>query len=82
MTTHVELYRALESTLGHEAAQMIADVVPPAGNLATREDIQRVLTEIQRAVTEIKSLEARIFRWGLAVMAPTWGALVALAIRG
>ncbi len=54
---------------------MIAEVVPPASNLATKEDIQRVLTGI-------KALEARMFRWGLAVMAPTWAALVAIAIRG
>ena len=75
MTTNVELYEALKPHVGTQAAQMIAEVVPAASNLATKEDIQIVLTEI-------KALEARIFRWGLAVMAPTWGALVALAIRG
>ncbi|MGH2759409.1 MAG: hypothetical protein ACRDKJ_07560 [Actinomycetota bacterium] len=73
--SHVELYQALEPHVGVEAAKMIADVVPPASNLATKQDIERVLAEI-------KALEARIFRWGLAVMAPTWGAMVALAIRG
>ena len=82
MARHVELYEALKPHVGQEAAQMIAEVVPPAANVATKEDIQRVLTETQRVLTEVKSLEARIFRWGLAVCAPMWGALVALAIRG
>lgn len=71
MATHVELYRALEPHVGKEAAQMIADVVPPGPNIATKEDIQ--------------ALRADIFRWGLTAVIPVWiavwGTLVALAVQ-
>ncbi len=71
MGTHVELYRALEPHVGQEAAQMIADVVPPAANVATKEDIQ--------------SLRADIFKWGLAAVLPVWiavwGTLVTLLLQ-
>ncbi len=65
VTTHVELYKALEPHVGDMAAQMIADMVPSADNIATKEDVQIV-------VGEIHALEARIFRWGLAAMIPLW----------
>ncbi len=67
MATHVELYRALEPHVGGEAAQLIADVVPPAANLATKEDIQ--------------ALRADIYKWGLAAVIPVWvGVLGTLAV--
>ncbi len=75
MTTHVELYRALEPHVGPQAAQMIADAVPPAADIATKEGIANV-------IAEIRSLEAKIFRWGLAMFAPVWGAMIAIVIRG
>jgi hypothetical protein len=66
----VELYEALKPHLGTEAAQMIAEVVPPAANLATREDIQ--------------ALRADIFRWGLLFFVPlwagVWGVLIVLVL--
>ena len=71
MATHVELYKALEPHVGQEAAQMIADAVPPAANIATKEDIQ--------------ALRGDIFKWGLAFFVPlwlgVWGTLAALAIQ-
>ena len=71
MATHVELYRALEPHVGKDAAQMIADVVPPAANVATKEDIQ--------------ALRADIFKWGLAAVIPlwiaVWGTLITLLIE-
>ena len=67
MATHVELYEALKPHLGTEAAQMIAEVVPPAANLATKEDIQ--------------ALRADIFRWGLTFFVPMWLAVIALVVE-
>ena len=67
MATHVELYRALEPHIGTEAAQMIADVVPPSANLATKEDIQ--------------ALRADLFRWGLTFFVPMWLAVIALVVE-
>ncbi len=67
VTTHVQLYEALKPHVGTEAAQMIADVVPPASNLATKEDIQ--------------SLRADLFRWGLTFFVPMWLAVIALVVE-
>ncbi len=70
MATHVELYRALQPHVGEDAAQMIADVVPPAANLATKEDVQ--------------ALRADLFKWGLSAVIPiwvgVWGSLVVLIL--
>ena len=70
VATHVELYEALKPHVGREAAQMIADVVPPVSNIATKEDIQ--------------ALRADIFKWGLAFFVPlwlgVWGTLIALLV--
>ncbi len=46
MTTNVELYEALKPHVGQEAAGMIAEVVPPARDLATKQDIAEVRKEI------------------------------------
>jgi hypothetical protein len=71
MTTHAQLYEALKPHVGADAARMIADVVPPASNLATKEDIH--------------ALRADIFRWGLAAVIPVWvavwGTLVAAVVQ-
>jgi hypothetical protein len=70
VATHVELYRALQPHVGEDAAQMIADVVPPAANLATKEDVQ--------------ALRADLFKWGLSAVIPiwvgVWGSLVVLIL--
>ena len=70
MTTHVELFRALEPVVGVEAAEMIAEVVPPAAELATKRDLQE--------------LRGDLFKWGLAAVIPiwvgVWGAFVTLLV--
>ena len=63
----VELYEALKLHIGREAAQMIAEVVPPAANIATKEDIQ--------------SLRADIFKWGLTFFVPMWATTIALVVE-
>jgi hypothetical protein len=49
---------------------MIAEVVPPARDLATKEDLQ--------------TLRADLFKWGLAAVIPiwvgVWGALITLLV--
>jgi hypothetical protein len=70
LATHVELFRALEPVVGAEAAEMIAEVVPPASDLMTKADLQE--------------LRADIFKWGLAAVVPiwvgVWGAFVTLLV--
>jgi hypothetical protein len=50
---------------------MTSDVVPPASNIATKEDIQ--------------ALRADIFRWNLLFFVPlwlgVWGTLIALLVN-
>ena len=37
--SNVELYEALKPTVGEEAARLMANVIPPAENLATKDDV-------------------------------------------
>ena len=60
MATHVELYEALKPHVGPEAAQMIAEAVPPAGNLATKDDIYAVKADIQSVRVEVQSVRTEI----------------------
>jgi len=74
MATHVDLYRKLEPVVGPEAAQMIADAIPPAGEAVSKNDMRGAIQE----------LRADIFRWGLAAVIPlwigVWGAFLTLLI--
>ena len=95
MSTHVELYEALKPHLGTEAAQMIAEVVPPAGELATKNDIMRleaatkadiadVKIDIHRLEAKISEVEARLSQKLLSYFIPLWVMMgsMALAIVG
>jgi hypothetical protein len=72
MLTNVRLYEALKSHVGEEAAEMIAEVVPPAQNLATKEDI---------AV-----LKGDLLKWMIALFVPVWigtyGTIIAIVLKG
>lgn len=54
MTTNVELYEALKPHVGQEAAGMIADVVPPARELATKTDIAELRAELHKEVSGLR----------------------------
>ncbi|MEX2393358.1 MAG: hypothetical protein WD826_02645 [Actinomycetota bacterium] len=62
--THVELYEALRPFVGDEAAQMMAEVIPPAANLTTREDLllmrDDIRTEMGGIRTEIADLRVEM----------------------
>ena len=76
--TNIELYEALKKELSEESARMIAEVVPSAGELATKGDIAGLAQRIDQ-------LEARMFRWTLTFFVPLWagvfGALIALVVK-
>jgi hypothetical protein len=82
VATHVELYKALEPHVGQEAAQMIADAVPPAANIATKEDLNAVARALKE---DILTARADFFKWGLAAVLPiwiaVWGTLVAQLLQ-
>jgi hypothetical protein len=95
MTTNVELYEALKPHVGQEAAGMIADVIPPARDLATRTDLAGVRTELSDVKAELKTdiaelradmyaMEARLTSKFLTYSLPIWGIVgsMALAIVG
>jgi hypothetical protein len=67
VVTHVALYEALKPHVGEKAAEMIAEVVPPASHLATKEDIQ--------------ALRADIFKWALGLTVTMWLAVFTLVIE-
>jgi hypothetical protein len=77
MATNVELYEALKPHVGKEAAGMIADVVPPARDLATKQDIAELRTELHK---EIGSLRGTL----LGYFIPLWVMMgsMSLAIVG
>lgn len=81
-TVNLELYEALKKTLDEEAARMIAEVVPEARNLATKEDLERVEHRLERRIDQ---LESRMFRWTLTFFVPLWvamlGTLLALVLN-
>ena len=89
MATHVELYKALEPHVGHEAAQMIADAVPRAENIATKDDAHTAVHQLSEKVHElsekVQTLRADFFRWGFAAVVPiwiaVWGTLVAQLLQ-
>jgi hypothetical protein len=73
--TNIELYEVLKKDLSEESARMIAEVVPAAGDLATKVDL---LDVEKRLVDRIASLERRFF----AIFAvPLWGAVVAAVVK-
>jgi hypothetical protein len=95
VTTNVQLYEALKPYVGQEAAGMIAEVVPPARDLATKHDIAelRAATAELRAATkqdiaelrgEIHAVEARMAHRLMSYFIPLWVMMgsMALAIVG
>ncbi len=94
--THVELYEALKGTISDEAARLIAEVVPPAKDLATREDLLLTKTELRAEIADVRleiaglrgemhSETTRTIQWILGVIVPmllgTWGTMVAVLLK-
>ena len=59
--TNVALYEALKPTIGEEAARMIAEVVPPTRDLATKGDVAALVHDISalEAATKREFAELR-----------------------
>jgi hypothetical protein len=97
MTTNVELYEALKPTVGTEAARMIAEVVPPTRELATKADVAETNTRIDALRGEMREGFAQIrveihesqnstLKWFLGFSVPlwlgTWGTMAAVLLKG
>lgn len=78
MITNVEPYEALKDAIPVEAAKMIAEVVPPAKELATKSDIAELRGDMHQGFE-------RQIRWMFGAMIPLWlglyGTLITLLIR-
>lgn len=69
VVTNIELYEALKRDLNEDAARMIAEVVPPASDVATKGDVAALRTEI----ADVKScIDSRLHRMTLAFLVPMW----------
>ncbi len=84
--THVQLYEALKSTVGEEAARLMAEVVPPAENVALKTDISDLRAEMNQRFAELRAeMRAetnRSIRWMMGFLISAWvgsfGSLVAI----
>jgi hypothetical protein len=91
--THVQLYEALKPAVGEDAARLMAEVVPPAENLATKADLADVLARIDerfarvweefaKVRTEMHAESNRTIRWMMGFLISAWvgsfGSLVAI----
>ena len=84
--THVQLYEALKPTVGEDAARLMAEVVPPAENLATKADIADVVAHMNeqfaKVRTEMHAETNRTIRWMMGFLISAWvgsfGSLVAI----
>lgn len=84
--TNVELYEALRRTIPEEAARMIAEVVPPARDLATKADLSELRAEMHAGFADLRGQIAdglaglrgdlaavsRLQQWMLGFFVPVW----------
>ena len=78
--THVELYEALRPYIGDMAAEMMAEVIPPAAELATKGDLTIAVTDLRGEMREgfaelrgdIARSQASNLRWMVAMFVPVW----------
>ncbi len=80
--TNIELYEALKKDLSEDSARMIAEVVPPAAEIATKSDISR----LDARITQLEGhIDSRLLRYTFAFIVPIWvsaaGLLVALVAK-
>lgn len=88
--SHVELYEALKGPVGEKAARMIAEIVPVAADVARKQDIHELRSEMREGFanlrTEMQAINNRTIRWILGVTIPlwvgTWGMMATILVRG
>lgn len=70
--TNIELYEALKRDLNEDAARMIAEVVPPTGELATKTDVAR----LEAALASLgKEFGDRMLKYFVPLWIAVFGAL-------
>jgi hypothetical protein len=94
--TNIELYEALKKDVSEESARMIAEAVPKAENIATRDDVHMAVTDVRTAITEVvqrlntmevyferrfAEAERRTFRYAMIFGGPLWAAMIAALVK-
>lgn len=82
----LELYEVLKRSMDEEAARMPAEALPPAGNIATKDDVEGAVERLEsRMIERFAQLETRMMRWILTFFVPLWvtilAAIVTIALR-
>jgi hypothetical protein len=77
MATGLELYEALKSTVGEDAARMIAEALPLNDQIATKGDLENLRVAHRADVQEMKS---DIFKWMLGFFATLWVSNVGIIV--
>ncbi len=85
--SNVELYEALKGPVGPEAARMISEIVPPARELATKQDLDGRLLELRAEVIDrIAAMESRLMGRLWLMFVPLWvgvfGVIATLIVQG
>lgn len=88
--SNVELYEALKGPVGPEAARMISEVVPPARELATKQDVARldgrVLELRAEVIDRMAAMESRLTGRLWLMFVPLWagvfGVIATLIVQG
>ena len=82
---NIELYEALKGPVGHDAARMIAEVVPAAEDLATRLDLADLRGEMADLRAEMHREFSHMKGWLFTAMVPVWlgvyGTLITLLVQ-
>lgn len=86
-SSNLELYEVLKRSMDEEAARMLAEALPPAGDVATKGDIEGAVIRLEGRLNErFAQLETRMMRWIVVFFVPLWvtilGAVVTIALRG
>jgi hypothetical protein len=77
--TNIELYEALKKDVSEESARMIAEVVPKAGDLATKADLAVLASELKSYI------DLRLLRFTAAIVVPMvlamLGTVIAVVVK-
>lgn len=70
-SVNFELYELLKGDVKDEAARMIAELVPAAGDLATKADVERNVAELKAYI------DSRLLRFTAVILVPMVVAMLA-----
>jgi hypothetical protein len=87
--TNVALYEALKPSIGEDAARMIAEIFPPASDLATKSDLREGFAAVREGFAKVRGemqAESKTnLRWIIGLFVPvwvaTWGTMIAVLFK-